>query len=195
MIGTAGGPELNLRELEGAISDALAPYVKSTWVGALSASLAGEYMGVATFQRFAVDSVDAAEKEFWTLASEVEIATILALESFFALSDLCPPPLETFRDLGVATAVAFEGKSREPYCAWVAPLIDSAMRDFEDLRARHDELKPVASVLVDHEQAFVDAWRELPKGYRAAGTPFRTYLERVRTSPSQRSLGNETDVD
>lgn len=172
-------PAPAIKRLENAIASLFEPFRTDTLSGAFSAALAGEYYGAATFDAFAHGTRDPAEREFWELSRELELLTMSTLEDHFRSEGMALPQKAPFERMGRETAAHFPGESHEDYCAWIAPVIEDALRDFRALRAMCIEQRDItaAEELVAHEVAFQQAWRLLPAGFEAACTPLRARVD------------------
>lgn len=175
---TASFPALPL--LEEAIVAAFSRFDTGTLEGAVSSALVGEYFGVSTFRALAADTTGVAEKRFWELSANMEALTLTHVEHFCRRREIPLPAKKPYFQLGVRTAEVFSGEPHHDYCAWVATLIDDALRDFEALRlrCRSPEEVAVGNELVDHEAAIAAAWKLLPQGFDTAGRPLVAHLKR-----------------
>lgn len=169
-----------VHKLEAMTDAAFSVFATNTFAGAISSALAGEYLGATVFGCFAADSTDPQERHFWQRALAVEESMVTKLEEGLAREDIPFPRRSRFHALGRFTARSFDRGSHGDYCEWVRPLIDKALNDFQDIAALCSDAKRAALVqqLIDHEIAFVDAWRELQRGFNAASVPFDAYLAR-----------------
>lgn len=147
-------------------------------------SIAGEYFGKATYEKFASDLPNPDEKKLWSKLAKLEEITLKKLLTNYSTKELDRNLFIEYEQLGTDCAGLFLGKQSTTldYFFWVESTLQSALNNFRKMYTltSDERLREVFLELIEHEIEFENCCKLILNGSQISECqmPIDRHLER-----------------